>query len=43
MSPAALGRRLVLDPACVCRLGYDHGGSDSVIRLWNERGRLVSP
>jgi broad specificity phosphatase PhoE len=35
-SPAALGRRLVLDPACVCVLGYDHGGLDSVIRLWND-------
>jgi len=32
---AALGRRLVLDPASVCVLGYDHGGLDSVIRLWN--------
>jgi hypothetical protein len=28
---------LVLDPACVCVLGYDHGGLDSVIRLWNDR------
>jgi broad specificity phosphatase PhoE len=35
-SPAVLGRRLVLDPACVCVLGYDHGGLDSVIRLWND-------
>ena len=34
---AALGRRLVLDPACVCVLGYDHRGTDSVIRLWNDR------
>ena len=34
---AALGRRLVLDPACICVLGYDHGGMDSVIRLWNQR------
>jgi broad specificity phosphatase PhoE len=34
-SPASLGRRLVLDPACICVLGYDHGGLDSVIRLWN--------
>jgi broad specificity phosphatase PhoE len=34
---AALGRRLVLDPGCVCVLGYDHDGTDSVIRLWNER------
>ena len=33
----ALGRRLVLDPACVCVLGYDHAGTDSVIRLWNDR------
>jgi broad specificity phosphatase PhoE len=36
-SSAALGRRLVLDPACICVLGYDHGGADSVIRLWNDR------
>jgi broad specificity phosphatase PhoE len=35
-SSAALGRRLALDPACVCVLGYDHGGLDSVIRLWND-------
>ncbi len=34
---AALGRRWVLDPACVCMLGYDHGGLDPVIRLWNDR------
>jgi probable phosphoglycerate mutase len=34
---AALGRRLVLDPARICLLGYDHGGLDSVIRIWNER------
>jgi broad specificity phosphatase PhoE len=34
---AELGRRLVLDPACVCVLGYDHRGTDSVIRLWNDR------
>lgn len=34
---AALGRRLVLDPACVCMLGYDHDRLDSVIRLWNDR------
>ncbi len=36
-SPAALGRHLVLDPACLCALGYDHGGVDRVIRLWNAR------
>jgi broad specificity phosphatase PhoE len=35
-STASLGRRLVLDPACVCVLGYDHGGLDSVIRVWND-------
>jgi broad specificity phosphatase PhoE len=42
--PAALGRRLLLDPACLCVLGYDHGGLDSVIRLWNDRssGQLPS-
>src|SRR5580700_7616177 len=34
-APAALGRHLVLDPACLCVLGYDHGGLDRVIRLWN--------
>jgi broad specificity phosphatase PhoE len=35
--PPPLGRRLMLDPACVCVLGYDHNGLDSVIRRWNER------
>ncbi len=34
---ADLGRRLALDPTGVCVLGYDHGGLDSVIRLWNDR------
>jgi broad specificity phosphatase PhoE len=34
---AALGRRLVLDPACVCVLGHDHRGTDGVIRRWNDR------
>jgi probable phosphoglycerate mutase len=34
---AALGRHLVLDPAHVCVLGYEHDGTDSVIRLWNDR------
>jgi len=34
-APVALGRHLVLDPACLCVLGYDHGGLDRVIRLWN--------
>ena len=34
---AALGRRLALDPASVCVLGYGHDRTDSVIRLWNER------
>ena len=32
----ALGRRLALDPAGVCLLGYDHNGLDSVIRRWND-------
>jgi broad specificity phosphatase PhoE len=35
-SSADLGRRLMLDPACICELGYDHG-RDRVIRLWNQR------
>jgi probable phosphoglycerate mutase len=34
---AALGRRLLLDTTHICVLGFDHGGKDSVIRLWNER------
>ena len=32
---AEFGRSLVLDPAAVCVLSYDHG-TDSVIRLWND-------
>jgi broad specificity phosphatase PhoE len=32
---ADLGRHLVLDPASICVLGYDHNGLDSVIRQWN--------
>jgi broad specificity phosphatase PhoE len=32
---AALGRQLMLDPTGVCALGYDHDGTESVIRLWN--------
>jgi broad specificity phosphatase PhoE len=34
--PVALGRNLVLDPASICILGYDHDGADDVIRLWND-------
>ncbi|HUN75419.1 MAG TPA: histidine phosphatase family protein [Steroidobacteraceae bacterium] len=34
----ALGRNLVLDPAGVSVLGYDHDGADRVIRGWNHRG-----
>jgi broad specificity phosphatase PhoE len=30
------GRSLALDPAAVCVLGYEHGGADRVIRLWND-------
>jgi broad specificity phosphatase PhoE len=37
----ALGRHLVLDPTGVCLLGYDHGGLDRVIRLWNARSRQL--
>jgi broad specificity phosphatase PhoE len=33
---AEIGRRLALDPTGVCMLGYEHGGLDSVIRLWND-------
>jgi broad specificity phosphatase PhoE len=36
---AEFGRALALDPAAVCKLGYDHGGADSVIRLWNDTRR----
>ena len=32
-----IGRTLVLDPAAICVLGYDHDGADSVIRCWNNR------
>jgi probable phosphoglycerate mutase len=31
----SLGRHLVLDPACISMLGYDHHGADPVIRRWN--------
>jgi broad specificity phosphatase PhoE len=37
--PVALGRNLVLDPACICIVGYDHDGADDVIRLWNDTRR----
>lgn len=36
---AELGRRMDLDPACVCVLGHDHDTADSVIRLWNDARR----
>jgi len=38
-APTELGRGLALDPACVSVLGYDHGESDRVIRLWNDSHR----
>ena len=31
-----IGRALLLEPAAVCVIGYDQGGADSVIRLWND-------
>lgn len=34
--PLDIGRALLLEPAAVCVLGYDHGGADSAIRLWND-------
>jgi broad specificity phosphatase PhoE len=46
---AALGRGLALDPACISVLGYDHGGADPVVRLWNDpqhdldRGGRIAP
>jgi probable phosphoglycerate mutase len=30
-----LGRGLALDPAGISVLGYEHGGADPVVRLWN--------
>ena len=36
---AELGRRLQLDPACVCVLGYAHDSTDAVIQLWNDPSR----
>lgn len=33
------GRSLALDPAAVCVLGYEHGDTDSIIRLWNDTRR----
>lgn len=42
--PLEIGRALVLDPAAICVLGYDHGGADSVIRMWNDSPtKLVHP
>ena len=35
-APTMLGRGLALDPTCISVLGYDHGESDRVIRLWND-------
>jgi len=35
--PLEIGRTLVLDPAAICVLGYDHNGADSVIRRWNHQ------
>jgi broad specificity phosphatase PhoE len=38
---AELGRRLELDPACICVLGYNRDSADSVIELWNDARRKV--
>jgi broad specificity phosphatase PhoE len=42
-APTMLGRGLVLDPACISVLGYDHGESDRIIRLWNDSRRDAYP
>jgi probable phosphoglycerate mutase len=33
---AAEGRHLYLGTAALCVLGYEHGGEDPVLRLWND-------
>jgi broad specificity phosphatase PhoE len=38
-----LGGALALDPGAICMLGDDHGGADSVIRLWNDTGYQGTP
>jgi probable phosphoglycerate mutase len=38
-APASLGRCLVLGPAGICVLGYEHGGAERVVRLWNDTPR----
>lgn len=37
----ALGRNLVLDPAGISVLGYDHHGADPVIRRWNHSPEVM--
>jgi probable phosphoglycerate mutase len=37
----ALGRNLVLDPACMSVLGYEHHGADPVIRRWNHSPEVM--
>jgi len=39
---ASLGRGLLLDPASISVLGYDHNGVDPVIRRWNHASREIS-
>jgi probable phosphoglycerate mutase len=36
---AAFGRYLALDPTSLSLLGYEHGHSDPVLRLWNDARR----
>jgi probable phosphoglycerate mutase len=38
---AAAGRRLFLDTAAVCALGYEHGPGTPVLRLWNDGQHVV--
>jgi len=39
---ASLGRVLALDPASISVLGYEHGGENGVVRLWNDAPREVN-
>jgi broad specificity phosphatase PhoE len=41
--PALEGRRFDLDAGSLSLLGYDHGTSEPVIRLWNEGALFAKP